>query len=629
MSEGRRRAQARAGGGRVGGFGPRWLVGLALLFACSGEGEPATPVPQDQAAPAPAAPAPSAARTGGPAVAALTAGGNATFARFSHVCAALEGALQCWGANGLGQLGNGLPSVRAPFPVRVAGLPGPVTAIAAGGAHTCALADGRVHCWGHNGTRQLGAERPSMRVLPEVVGGLPEPATALAAGRRHTCAVAEGGLWCWGASESGELGFAPEARCRGVYGAHPCTATPHRVEGLPAPVDGVALGAGHSCALVAGQVFCWGDDARGQLGDGGGEARSSPGRVELPGTARAVAAGAEHSCALLDAGVWCWGANESGQLGDGSLDDRSRPVRSIDLAGPADRLAAGGSGTCVRIGGDVRCWGAALPGPESSPRPRRISGLGRASGALVVGEDVACAVVESARVRCWGDNDYGQLGDGSAPARPSTPVDAGPWDDGRIRDANRDGRITVACLGDSNTHRTSRDSPGWCERLEARLAEEHPGKLGWETINRGWGGASAVGGSLRPARQQLGYSLENDRPDVVVMAYGTNDLLGGASPGEVLLAYAQHRQRVLATGADFFVATTPPTLPATREVNAAIDALNALIVEGFPADRVIDFHDGVGPDEFVDDIHLGDAGHERRARAAAAALSAAAPVSEP
>lgn len=593
------------------------LTIAATLAACSDASEPR--------ASARAAVGTTQADRAARPVTGLAASGDVSFASFSHTCALVDGGLQCWGANGFGQLGDRSPAARAPLPVRVSGLPEPVVAVASGGAHTCALADGAVWCWGNNTAGQLGSDRGALQVAPGRVAGLPAPVTALAAGRKHTCAIADGEVWCWGRSEAGELGSVPDELCRGLYGSQPCTAVPARVRGLGRDASALALGDAHSCALLAGEVRCWGRADRGQLGAKGGGA-SPAAAVSLPGPAASLAAGGDHTCAVVERQVWCWGANDRGQLGDGSRTDRFDPVLVPGLE--ADALATGRSHTCATTDGRARCWGSNAEGQLGTRRgegkvvtsPVAPPGLPGDVTALAAGADHTCAAIGAARVECWGDNDYGQLGRGDAPRDHTGPVAVGAWDTGRIRDVARDGRIAVACLGDSNTHGAPGRPRSWCERLQDRLIGASPS---WVTINRGQGGASAIGGSLRPARQQLTYTLENDAPDVVILAYGTNDLLAGAQPQEVLVALMQHRQRARSTGAAVFIALTPPAWPASREVNGPIRELNELLRTTLLESRVIDFHTGFEPGDFDDGVHLNDAGHDRRAQVAAAVLRAA------
>jgi|GEM_PF-1008789 len=557
---------------------------------------------------------------------AIAAGGGSSFATFSHVCAVVAGGLQCWGAGAAGQIGDGVLPRRSPLPADVFPAGSGVAAVAAGGVHTCALVGGRVYCWGTNIWRQSGPSRPYVITLPQPVDGLRDAALRIAAGAEHSCAATEAGVWCWGRNGDGQVGT---PSCADRHPVRKCRRGPSRVEGLTGDVAGLALGRSHSCALVDGTVQCWGGNLRGQLGDGSNVSRHTPAPVVgLPGEATALVAGADHSCALAAGALYCWGANDFGQLGDGTTDDRTSPTPVAGLlAGPV-ALAAGNDHTCAAVAEGVRCWGDGREGqldgsPRAGANPHPVAAPPQPLGvtALAAGQDVSCALYSDGRVQCWGDNDFGQLGSGDAPLDHPDSAGVTRWSDGRLYDRDGNGSITIACLGDSNTHIASREIRGWCERLGDIAPDEH-----WRVVNRSAGGATAVEtGSLILAGEHLEYAIENDSVDAVILAYGTNDLsMVKASPEEIANAYSRLRQRARAAGVDVFVALTPPIQPASDLINRSVAELNALLRSRFPSDRVIDFWSGMRPEDFADSVHLVASGQEKRARAAWESLSAAA-----
>ncbi len=577
-----------------------------LLGACSGGPEPAALAPEP---PAPAA------------IGGLAAGGEDGFASYSHVCARVDDTVQCWGAGRQGQVGDGRIAARRWLPARVE-LPGPATALAAGGSHTCAVVDGAPWCWGTNARRQLGVSGLALGLRPQPAGALPRPVDQLAAGAAHTCARGGGALWCWGAGDAGQLGAVAAELCRSAYRGVPCSAQPVRVEGLSGAALDLALGDRHGCARVGDRVECWGANARGQLGDGTrrSRARAAP-VVDLPGRVTALAAGAHHTCAIAEGRVFCWGAGESGQIGpdDG---DRGRPQRVEGLPEAARLLAAGARHSCAAAGGVVFCWGAgdegqlgvADPGQRG---PVRVEGLRGRPTALAAGSDVSCATVDGSRVACWGARDFGQRGAGRREAAVSW---VGPWDDGRLRDVDGDGRMLVVCLGDSNTEHSERFPASWCRDLAELLPE------GWTVVNRGLGGATATGASLRPAREQLEYALDWDRPDVLLAAFGTNDLLAGVASEEIVAALVELRRLATEGGAELFVAELPPLRtagPEGRSFAAEVAETNELLRRAIPAERRLDLGSGFSEALLRDGVHLGAEGHARRARRALEALQAA------
>jgi alpha-tubulin suppressor-like RCC1 family protein len=201
--------------------------------------------------------------------------------------------------------------------------------------------------------------------------------------------------------------------------------------------EALALGAQHSCALLAaGRVRCWGGNHAGQLGlatteaFGDDESAFDAPVLELGGRVLQLAAGAAHTCALLDGGrVRCWGEGASGKLGLGdanNLGDDEPPVSRppIQLGARAIAVAAGGSHSCAILeGGAVRCWGdnqfgqlgtgqAEALGDDEPPTEQPALRFGVPITALALGFDHTCALGSDGSVRCWGGNLFGQLGRG-------------------------------------------------------------------------------------------------------------------------------------------------------------------------------------------------------------------------
>jgi alpha-tubulin suppressor-like RCC1 family protein len=381
-----------------------------------------------------------------------------------HTCAVTrEGTVECWGAGDRGQLGDGAAATR-PTPATVPSLEKGVAAIEAGYAHTCVVsASGLAACWGSNSTGQLGDGTKSPRVAPTLVTAISGRVTAVAAGgpyggRGHTCAVTtDTSLLCWGYNSLGQLGDT----------TYPGRGTPMLVPGLATGARAVTAGGEHTCALrTDGTVLCWGDNFYGQVGDGTTPPRFSPTPVTGLGAGqRSVAAGDSHTCAVTHGGaVSCWGSNWAGQLGDATTTPRFTPTPVSGLDGGVAEVAAGGSHTCaLTSGGAVVCWGDNTWGQlgdgttTARPTPVPVVGLDRRLVAVAAGDRHTCAVTAAGAVMCWGANASGQLGDGTTSDR-AVPVLAMTGLGARATAVTAGGQHTCAvtdggaarCWGDSS-----------------------------------------------------------------------------------------------------------------------------------------------------------------------------------
>lgn len=407
---------------------------------------------------------------------AVVTGGN-------HSCALMEDdSTRCWG---LGLLSLGYPGHGSVGDDEVPAEVGPldlgagrrVVSLGAGISHTCAvLDDGVVRCWGQDEDGKLGnstaPEQGDPATAPPV--DLGPAAVSVDASIDHSCAVLVGGsLRCWGRSRSGDLGLASTLT---VGDDEAVSSVPPIDLGAGRTVTSVAVGLAHTCALLDdGTVRCWGEASSGALGLGNLDDIGDdehPGDVPAvdlgPGrTAVALAAGYFHTCAMLDDGaVRCWGWGEYGALGTASTaivgdDESPAAVPPVDLGAGrvAVAIGAGGSHTCAVLDdGSLRCWGqndkgqlgyasTATVGDDESPAsvgPVDL-GAGRTAVAVDAGERHTCAVLDDGSVRCWGEGRAGILGYGNTAdiGDDEAPGTAGPVDLGSASIAELAVSVTV------------------------------------------------------------------------------------------------------------------------------------------------------------------------------------------
>lgn len=348
--------------------------------------------------------------------------------------------------------------------------------VATGTWHTCAiLADGRVKCWGDNSYGELGLGDTDNRgdasgemgnTLPAVdLGGVAPnvfKAVAVAAGTSHTCALLDtGDVKCWGmGSVLGQGDTMPRGYVPGQMG------------NALAPINlgtsrrAVAITAGYwsTCALLdTGDVKCWGFGDSGALGhgdtatlgDGPGEMGDALLRIDLGlgRTAIAIASVGYHTCAILDDGhVKCWGLGAGGQLGNGSTGnvgdqpgEMGDALATVDLGTNriAIALASGSSAnhSCALLDdGTIKCWGSnefgqlglgdtidrgSLPGQMGDALPAVSLGSGRTAIAVSAGNYETCAVLDDRSAKCWGRDGWGVLGQGYGMDRGGWPGSMG------------------------------------------------------------------------------------------------------------------------------------------------------------------------------------------------------------
>ncbi|KYF91466.1 hypothetical protein BE17_44695 [Sorangium cellulosum] len=392
----------------------------------------------------------------------------------NHACVVIwSGKLKCWGGNSNGMLGLGDSNNRGDQTAEMgAGLPTlnlgarkTADSIATGGSHTCArLNDKSVKCWGYNNYGQLGLGS-SNRVVgdsPTEMGdnlapvnlGADKTAIIIAAGDSHTCAsLNDRSVKCWGHNNYGQLGLGSTTSVVGDSSAEMGDNLAPVNLGTDKLAVLIATGGSHTCVtLWDDSLKCWGNNNYGQLGLGStanvvGDSSTEMGDNLAPvnlgtnKTTAAIAAGQYHTCALLnDNSVKCWGYNNYGQLGLGrsiSYVGRSATEMGDNLA-PVDLgahqvaidIAAGDSHTCALLDDNsVKCWGynnygqlglersISYIGRSATEMGDNLApvnlGTGKTAIAIAAGQYHTCALLNDNSVKCWGYNSSGQLGLGN------------------------------------------------------------------------------------------------------------------------------------------------------------------------------------------------------------------------
>ncbi|MBK6517306.1 MAG: thrombospondin type 3 repeat-containing protein [Polyangiaceae bacterium] len=359
----------------------------------------------------------------------VLAGGHVLSAGRGHSCAVAQGAVYCWGANWAGQIGAG-PALQASYlPLLVPGTDG-ATAVSVGMDYSCALLDtGAVRCWGGNGHGQLGNGTTTASYAASAVQGV-DDAVAIAAGQSHACAVrSSGAVACWGANTSGQLG----------NGSLLASSTPTNViDAAGLPISGVvqvSAADAHTCALQDnGDVLCFGSNKYGQLGTGtvdNGLSFATRANVDAQ---VAVTTYERGTCSLSAAGVAsCWGTNDMGQVGAGTTASIEASPRAIATLGDVTAIEGGSNYVCAVATGAVFCWGNNSSGQLgigsvdslAHRSPELVTGLTDMID-VTAGGSHSCAMASDGAAACWGNNGFGQLGNGSANASSSPTAVASP-----------------------------------------------------------------------------------------------------------------------------------------------------------------------------------------------------------
>ena len=389
-----------------------------------------------------------------------------------------DGTMTCWGDGSCGISGNGGTYAIAPTPTATDNT---WASMDGGVEHACAIAQDRsLWCWGNghdgkvgDGVLDDGLPFEACRLeLMEVAAGTEWARLSL--GWDHTCGVqTDGTLWCWGNNEVGQIGD-------GAVGSSFNRIVPTQI-GSDDWLD-VYAGQEHSCGLhSSGAVWCWGWGFDGELGMENVDFSSTP--VEVPGlppmVSLATGGTSTSTCALTEDGTpWCWGENASGVTGLGT-EERVFMAAPVELPEPVIEIHVSQNTACaLSEGGGLWCWGTGSQGQlldgvvepgHMSTTPVAIPGDDWID--VAAGVQHICGRNGAGETLCWGNNDTGQVGDGtSGPDNHRIdPVPVGPWGGGTVADD-----WVAGSSGQAHSCGLREDGSMWCwgSRASGRLGND-------------------------------------------------------------------------------------------------------------------------------------------------------------
>ncbi len=341
----------------------------------------------------------------------LAAGGNSTCA---HVMTPTQQSQWwCWGQNDKGQLSFDTGGAPVMTPVHATSLDN-FKGVAVGVNHGCGVdGTGAAECWGDNTSGQLGDGTNLAHAQPKAVGYV---ASAIQVGDDFSCAVntlADGGAFsCWGGNATGQLGIGS-------------VASTHAPTLSQSPFDEVATGAAFACALSSGAVSCWGDNSLGQIDQAVNIGFvTSPNPIGIDGSLLAI--GSYHGCVSNGVNLTCWGDNDKHQAS--ASDAAVVPAVTSQVSAKVGAVSAGRQHTCVldtAKAANVMCVGdntfGQLGNGGAPATTLTTAGVTAFMNSLATGYDHTCASNQTS-VYCWGNNASGQLGDGTNTQRASPVI---------------------------------------------------------------------------------------------------------------------------------------------------------------------------------------------------------------
>ncbi|XP_033632375.1 E3 ubiquitin-protein ligase HERC2-like [Asterias rubens] len=385
-----------------------------------------------------------------------------------------SGTIYGWGHNHRGQLG-GIEGAKVKVPTSIESLTSLRPVQIVGGEQTlfAVTADGKVYGTGYGAGGRLGiggTDSVSTPTLLESIQHVHIKRVAVNSGGKHTLALSvEGEVYSWGEGEDGKLGHGNRTQCD----------RPRVIESLRGKeVVNIACGGAHSaCMTSSGELFTWGKGRYGRLGHGDSEDQLRPKLLEALKSYRVidVACGsgdAQTLCITDDDNVWSWGDGDYGKLGRGGSDGCKVPQKIDILSGAGVCTVECGSQFSIALtkSGAVYTWGKGdyhrlgHGTDDHVRRPRKVAALqGKKVICVATGSLHCVACTDQGEVHTWGDNDEGQLGDGTTNAiqRP------------RMVTALQDKKITNVACGSAHTIAWSTSKPVNAGKLPRAIPMEY------------------------------------------------------------------------------------------------------------------------------------------------------------
>jgi alpha-tubulin suppressor-like RCC1 family protein len=359
--------------------------------------------------------------------------------QYSMMAITADGKLNSWG---------GAVEYQSPSVFDVGSFAGtPFAQVESGYVHACALTDSRqAVCWGNDDFGQLGngigvasSTQPMLVDTSTITGS--KRFRQISSGGEHACGLTgDGAIYCWGNNNHGQLGNGNAGGDSHV----PVLVSTSQVSGETYFIE-VSAGGSHTCAITStGVGYCWGEDTFGRLGDGGTETdRSEPVAIN-PATItgetyfRSISAGQFHTCGITVSGrAYCWGSDVNGALGDGGGALNALSPSQIDttvISGEKSfiKIQSGRYFSCgITADRKTYCWGQNDFGQlgdgttNTAYSPSALDDTTLPANAmlkdLVVGHSHTCGITDAGLAYCWGSDQWGQLGDGGLSADKSSP----------------------------------------------------------------------------------------------------------------------------------------------------------------------------------------------------------------